>query len=318
VIDFRYHIVSIVAVFLALALGLFLGSTTLQSTVTRNLHHQADTVTGRNKALRAQNNQLSSALGHEQQFTASTEPYMLANRLTGASVALVSAPGVDGKTRKDVSAALQEAGATVSADVSLQSAYVDPTQEAELGQLANELAPRRRLSGSGSSRVSSELASALVVRPGHNALSRGRVQTDLTALADGKFISLNSPPPAHQASLAVMLLAPAGNTTPTVQQAQDAILLKLASDLRASTSGTVLAGPDPVPGGSGGTLTAAQSDGNLSKTTSIVTLEPDSGGNDPAAGRIAIVLALANAPAGVTGVYGLGQNPPLPSPSPTP
>jgi hypothetical protein len=31
-IDFRYHIVSIVAVFLALALGLFLGSTTLQST----------------------------------------------------------------------------------------------------------------------------------------------------------------------------------------------------------------------------------------------------------------------------------------------
>ena len=45
-IDFRYHIVSIVAVFLALALGLFLGSTTLQSTVTRNLDRQANRVTG--------------------------------------------------------------------------------------------------------------------------------------------------------------------------------------------------------------------------------------------------------------------------------
>ena len=49
VIDFRYHVVSIVAVFLALALGLFLGSTTLQSTVTNQLHHQADLVTRENK-----------------------------------------------------------------------------------------------------------------------------------------------------------------------------------------------------------------------------------------------------------------------------
>jgi hypothetical protein len=316
VIDFRYHIVSIVAVFLALALGLFLGSTTLQSTVTHNLHHQADVVTGRNKALRAVNNQLSTSLGHEQQFTASSEPYMLANRLTGASVALVSAPGVDGKTRKDVSTALQEAGATVSADVALQPSYVDPTQDAELGQLANELAPRHRLKGSGATRVSSELAAALVVRPGHRALARSRLQTDLSALSAGKFININGQLPAHQATLAVMLLAPPSTTTLAVQQAQDAILLRLASDLRSATTGAVLAGPDPVPGSSVDTLTAAQADGSLSKTTSIVTL--DTGGNDPAAGRIAIVLALANAPAGITGVYGLGQDPPLPSASPTP
>ncbi|MBV9097022.1 MAG: copper transporter, partial [Frankiaceae bacterium] len=32
-IDFRYHVVSILAVFLALALGLFLGGTTLQGYV---------------------------------------------------------------------------------------------------------------------------------------------------------------------------------------------------------------------------------------------------------------------------------------------
>jgi hypothetical protein len=318
VIDFRYHIVSIVAVFLALALGLFLGSTTLQSTVTRNLHHQADTVTSRNRALLAKNGQLNSALGNEQAFTSSTEPYMLVDRLTGESVALVSAPGVDSKTRKDISTALQEAGATVSADVALQSSYVDPTQDAELGQLASELAPHHRSSGTGAARVSSELAAALVARPGHHALSRGRAQTDLTALAAGNFISLNGPPPVHQANLAVMLLAPAANVTPAVQQAQDAILLRLASDLRGATTGTVLAGPDPVPGTSGGTINSAQADANLSKSTSIVMLEPDNGSNDPAAGRIAIVLALANAPAGVTGVYGLGQNPPLPSPSPTP
>jgi hypothetical protein len=33
VIDFRYHVVSIVAVFLALALGLFIGATSLRGSV---------------------------------------------------------------------------------------------------------------------------------------------------------------------------------------------------------------------------------------------------------------------------------------------
>jgi len=38
VIDFRYHLVSIIAVFLALAIGIVVGSTALQPTVENTLH----------------------------------------------------------------------------------------------------------------------------------------------------------------------------------------------------------------------------------------------------------------------------------------
>ena len=45
-IDFRYHVVSIVAVLLALALGLFLGSTTLQGRVFDDLKGRANAPKG--------------------------------------------------------------------------------------------------------------------------------------------------------------------------------------------------------------------------------------------------------------------------------
>ena len=52
-IDFRYHVVSIVAVFLALALGLFLGSTTLQGRVFDDLKGRVHSETRTNDQLRS-------------------------------------------------------------------------------------------------------------------------------------------------------------------------------------------------------------------------------------------------------------------------
>jgi hypothetical protein len=44
VIDFRYHLVSIVAVFLALAIGIVLGSTELQGSTISGLHSLSDSL----------------------------------------------------------------------------------------------------------------------------------------------------------------------------------------------------------------------------------------------------------------------------------
>jgi Copper transport outer membrane protein, MctB len=320
VIDFRYHIVSLIAVFLALALGLFLGSTTLQSTVTRNLHHQADAVTSRNRSLNAKNLVLSTQFKAEKALTAAVEPYAVSGRLTGDTVALVSAPGVDSKARKAVATTLVLAGATVSADIQLQPSYLDPTQDAELGALATELSlPGHALPpGNGSTEVSSELAAALVARPGHHAVSRSRVAAALNALSDGKFLSFSGSPPTHPASLAVMLVAPAtAGVSTTTAQAQATAVLTIATDLRASSTGVVIAGPAPEAGATDGALAAARADSALSKTVSTVNL--DSGnGDDPTAGRIAIVLALAAPPSGQPGAYGLGESPTLPTPAASP
>jgi hypothetical protein len=323
VIDFRYHIVSLIAVFLALALGLFLGSTTLQSTVTRNLHHQADAVTGENRKLEGQKSLLTGQLKAEHAFTTAAEAYAVRGELTGDTVAVVSAPGVSSDDRKKLETTLQAAGASVSADVQLQPAYLDPTQDGELGALATELnLPGHALpAGNGSTEVSTELADALLTRPGHRAVSRGHAQQTLSALADGKFIAVSGSVPTHPASLAVMLVsAPSGSVSAKTVQAQNTVLLGLARDLRSSSSGTVIAGPTPAAATTPGTLAAARGDGVLTTTISTVDLGPTdlSPAPDPTAGRIAIVLALAENSTGVAGAYGLGQASPLPVTSTSP
>ncbi|HTW18960.1 MAG TPA: copper transporter [Mycobacteriales bacterium] len=320
-IDFRYHIVSIVAVFLALALGLFLGSTTLQSTVTHNLDNQAKRVTGEYKHTEAINGQLRASLGDEQALTKEIEPFAVEDRLTGDAVALVSAPGVDGSLVKSVVNTLQLAGATVTANVALQSAYIDPTQDAELGQLATSLAlPNHTLpNGNGATKVSSILADVLLARPGHRTVSRSHVNETLNALSDGKFISVSGNLPNRPANMAVLLLAdPTSSGAANIVQTQNTELVTLAKDLRGSSSAAVVAGPDPTPGNSASALATARNDSTLTKNTSTVDFDTSSS-PDPAAGRIAIVLALADAASsGTVGAYGLGENQVLPSPSPSP
>jgi hypothetical protein len=318
-IDFRYHIVSLVAVFLALALGLFLGSTTLQSTVTHNLQRQADRVTSLNQQLKTRNSQLSGELGHEHTFVADIERYAVAGRLPGAGVAVVSAPGVSGDDRQAMDTTLALAGATVTADVQLQPGYLDPTQDAELGGLANQLRlPGRTLpSGDGSTRVSAELAAVLATRPGRPAVSRATTQATLSALSAGKFISVAGDPPAHPATITVLLApAPSPAVSATTAQTQNSILLTLAAKLRASSSTTVLAARSTTPPIAGGILAAAAADAAVSKSVSTVDLGDDDA--DPAAGRIAVVLALAAAPSSKVGSYGLSLSPPVPTASASP
>lgn len=325
-IDFRYHIVSLIAVFLALALGLFLGSTTLQSTVTRSLQNQAKSVRSHNAQLRSEFGLATTALGESNNFTRSVEPYAVSDRLFGESAAVIVAPGVDDGDVKALVQTLQDSGATVTADVALQSTYLDPTQDAELGALAQEIKlPGHRLPrGNGVTQASSVLADALLTRPGRAAPSRSRIDAALMSLVQGKFISVAGTPVAHSADVAVLLVgAPDPSQPPAVTTAANTIMLNLAADLRAASRATVLAGPTPVGDGDSGVLSAARGDAALMKSVSTASIEPDGGtvphapGN-PTAGRIAVVLGLAEGLNGTVGNYGLDQTPPLPTPAATP
>jgi Copper transport outer membrane protein, MctB len=319
VIDFRYHIVSLIAVFLALALGLFLGSTTLQSTVTHNLHNQANSVLKSNHNLRTVNQQLNGQIRNEEAFIDAMSPYSLENRLSGDTVVVVSAPGVSGDDRKGLIKQLQIAGGVVSGDVQLQSSFLDPSQDAELGALATrfKLSGHPLPIGNGAAQAASQLAAVLAVRPGQVAVRSAAISRTLSVLSDGNFIKVSGALPNHPADLAVLLVPAPSPTTASAQAlAQDKILLTLARYLRANTNGVVIAGPVPVPLVSGGAIDAAHNDHALSKTVS--TVEVSASGVDPIVGQVAIVLTLADATTGTPGAYGLGKNPPLPVASPTP
>lgn len=314
-IDFRYHIVSIVAVFLALALGLFLGSTTLQGTVTNNLKSQADQVTNANKNLTHQNRQLNGQLKQAGVFASAVEPFAVAGRLANTSVAIVSAPNVDGGDRDQLVQTLGDAGATVTADVRLNPAYLDPAQDVELGNLAHELAGGRHLpKGNGAAQASYELAHALLVRPTSIPQSQTRVAVILNSLADGKMLDVSGDLPTHPADLAVLLLpAPDSSATTAAATQQYAVLADLAQALRGASTGVVVAAPTIAPDAPDGALSAVRSDAVLTKAVSTVDAD------DTAAGRIAVVLALAAEPSGTIGNYGAGsKEDPLPSASASP
>ena len=69
-IDFRYHIVSIVAIFLALAVGLVLGTTQLDPILTKNLKDSVHQLTADKQSLRDQLSPADQSLSHDSAFIA--------------------------------------------------------------------------------------------------------------------------------------------------------------------------------------------------------------------------------------------------------
>ena len=93
VIDFRYHLVSIVAVFLALAIGIVLGSTELQgpaynflNQTTSKLQSELDQVTNQRDAA-----QQEATEG--EMYAEAVAPAVLHNLLTGHRLLIVTEPG---------------------------------------------------------------------------------------------------------------------------------------------------------------------------------------------------------------------------------
>lgn len=67
-ISFRYHVVSLVGVFLALALGIVIGTTALNGPVTSDLRHQVDDLKKQRSSLATQNKDLQGQVDTAGQF----------------------------------------------------------------------------------------------------------------------------------------------------------------------------------------------------------------------------------------------------------
>jgi hypothetical protein len=306
VIDFRYHVVSIVAVFLALALGLFLGSTTLQGRVFDDLKGRTNQLSHQRDALSAQLGAANDRLKSDQAFDKALLPYAVSGRLSGQLVSVISAPGTSDATRKQVIAAIEAAGGTLSADVRLQNAIVAPQQDAFLAALTERVAIPGHpadASADGAERAAAQLAAVLGVRPSAHALSATTTETVLSAYSTGKLISVaNTTATPRAGTLAVVLTGPApvaGTDAATVKAAQT-FLVDLLRDLDLTSLGAVVATPMPAVGASSDAGEAAAAAG-LTKQVSTVT------GVDTPAGQIATVFALAAQVDGVAGRFGLTQ-----------
>jgi hypothetical protein len=248
VISLRYHIVSLVAVFLALALGIVVGSTVLQEGTVSALRATSQEVRQRSEENRTENVALKQDLAHWQSFGATLLPGLVQDRLKGRSVVLVDTDKVDSGLREGVRKVLEDAGAEVDGQIT----FAD--ERLALGADADRTAAGRLLGAdAGDPEVlRGQLVKRLAERLANPAAipqdDRQRASDVLTGLQDADFLAdlrlsrplaAGSDPFPRQDSIFV-LLGPAATATTAV--APDAFLVPLADQVSGLTGKPVAGG----------------------------------------------------------------------------
>jgi hypothetical protein len=322
VIDFRYHLVSIVAVFLALAIGIVVGASALQPEVLRVFNRASSNEQQRINADRTNIRNLENELGTNQAFAQSAAPLLLDHLLADQQVVLVTAPGADATTVSGVTAALKLAGATITTQVALQPAFFDTSAgtRGSLETLAQQVAPpglvlQKTPPGTnpqiaGQQQAAQVLAAALVTRNGSD-LPADQTSLVLNGFAQQGFLQLNPAGGAApaQATLAVVIIP--GSPPATDADPANLALISVAGQLSRSSRGVVLAGS--VAGSGPGSAIDELINGNTGAQLSSVN------NADREVGQIIVAQALSSLLAGQKPqAYGVGAAVPTPAPTPSP
>lgn len=137
-ISLRYHIVSLVAVFLALAIGIVVGSTVLREGTVSVLRATSEQVRQSNEGYRQENLALKEERARYQDFAATVLPDLVRGRLRNRPVVLLDTDKADGGVRDHVTQVLETAGAEVDGRVTFNAGRLALTTEEDrqaLGRL---------------------------------------------------------------------------------------------------------------------------------------------------------------------------------------
>ena len=260
-IDFRYHLVSIIAVFLALAVGLAVGATALSGLAERTLQAELRGVNKHDSALTKDNRALTDQVNGAQAFAQANSARVLGEILAGQKVVLVVAPGADPTVTSNVTSTLDQAGATVTGQVNLSQGFLDTggRNESVLSQLAQRLHTTANVTlpaNPASSGIAGQQAAAAVLAAAiltkntgvgpTNVLSANALSSIFSGFNQDGFLSLSGPNGSTSlapATLAVLIvpagLPVAGSTSLAAAQ----VLPAVAQELKAASHGTVMAGP---------------------------------------------------------------------------
>lgn len=135
-ISFRYHIVSIVAVFLALALGIVVGTTALNGPVTHDLRNQVNDLKNDRSELANQVKSLQGQVDTAAQFATTFGAQLVAGTLKDQPVLIVALPGTSTGMQDGIASLLTAAGAKITGRLDLAASYTDAAQADSIIQLA--------------------------------------------------------------------------------------------------------------------------------------------------------------------------------------
>ena len=307
-IDFRYHLVSIIAVFLALAIGIVVGTTALNGYVVDDLRARNGKVIHDKRNLEDVVKGLRTQVSRREQFAAAIAPQAVAGQLTGERVLIVTTPGASEQLVRDLTDLVSQAGGTPTGQLALRGDLLDPVKSAVVDDVVTQVAPAGLdlPSESTGERAALELAAAVVTRSEPVGISRDAAAKVLGGFTGADLVSVRRPAGSASgsaltpATLVLLVTAGAdGRPLDDVGRQRQAVVLSLARTLDARSNGVVVAGPETAAG-SGGLLEAVRADGSLSDDVSTVDSV------DTAYGEVVAVLSLHEQAAGRAGRYGTG------------
>ncbi len=324
-VDFRYHVVSIVAVFLALGIGVVFGTTAINRAILDDLDKNVHRLTAEKRDLESDRKVLAERARDADAWGKAVFPALVRGALGGERVVVVSAPGASKSMRDDVVTQLTVAGAAVVGRIRLSDALADPARAAELDDLViRELPQGLTLPSTGATaeqRALTELA-YVVSRAATDTSVPGAVPPSsttrvLAGLRERGFIGIDGGP-VSPARNVVVVYPPAPATpspSPTASPVPRIPGLDLVTALATLTARPAVVVAAPVAGAvAGSQLEALRADALLKDTVSTVD------DADTVYGQAALVLALAAARHGETGHYGtgIGADAPVPTPALSP
>jgi hypothetical protein len=333
VIDFRYHLVSIVAVFLALTVGLVLGTTMLQDPLLNTLQSETADLRSQSEDLRVERDTADQVNAGADRMAEAVAEETLAGLLTGLGVVVVTSPGADTETADALAGRVEQAGGEVVGRVQITEAFLDGGNATFVDELALQIAQDPQdLSGSPHEKAGAEIGRALAAPADEDSSADGSGEGEaspspdpseraeegggqdpsavLEAFSEGGLITVEGDP--AESSDAVVLVAPSGGASPEGQdpQAANAVLNTITTALHQEVGATVVAGDGP----------SARGDGMLAQARAAEAAFSTVDVASRTMGEVITVLALAENLTDAGGAYGIGEGVGgfLPDPLPEP
>ena len=294
-ITLRHHLLTIVAVFLALAAGIVLGGGPLSDVgpTAATSSGEAETAPAADRAQTDYTESVVSALG----------PATVSGRLADRSVAVVTVPGADEQVVTALTEQVTAAGGTVSARYDLSEDIVDPGQKSLVDTLGSQLLTQQAegdvaAEASTYDRIGQLLGLAIATKEAGGQDVNGKARAVVDAVTGAGLMA----EPGEVAQRSPLVLVVLG--TDAGDEGSDAILAGLAQGLAVQAAGVVVAGV--TSDGGEGQLGRLRAD---PASAAVATLD----GVDTAAGRVATVLTLQRALTTPGGAFGAsGADGPVP------
>ena len=299
-ISFRYHIVSIVSVFLALAIGVALGGGPLKGEVDNTLVEQVESDRKTKAALQAEISGLRSTNEFTDIFARTVAPGLIDGALDGRAVSLVVLPAANEDAVTAVSDFVTQAGGDVGSTVRAGEGLVDVSNKQLVDELGSQL-----LDGttdvtvaddaSGYERMGALIARAIGTTEDGGAEVDETSNSILSGLSTAGLMSADGEL-TRRGSLVLFVAGP-GEGDADQKQGTNTIVMSLAQAIDADTDGVVVAGPVSTAR-AGGLVDAIRKDVGAARDLSTVDALSRT------AGQLVTILALSDQSRDESGHYG--------------